>query len=133
MSTMSQAKMKAVASPNNSGEDDDDVGALIYRESQLRKAEAAAAAAECKKTSNASTHHRTSTRKRTPVKSQNDASLPSLQCNGATKLKRRESSLKDDGPRKKVAKKRYIYECSADGCTNHAKKGGVCIRHGAKI
>ena len=23
--------------------------------------------------------------------------------------------------------------CSSDGCTNQAKKGGVCIRHGAKI
>ena len=42
MSTMSRAKKKAVAAPNNSGKDDDDIGALIYRESQLRKAEAAA-------------------------------------------------------------------------------------------
>eukprot|EP00985_Skeletonema_marinoi_P001037 scaffold430_cov73-Skeletonema_marinoi.AAC.1 len=30
-------------------------------------------------------------------------------------------------------KKRYRYECSAEGCTNHAKKGGVCSRHGAKV
>ena len=48
---------------NNSGEEDD-LGVLIYRESQLRKAEAAIAAESKKKTSSASTHHRTSTRKK---------------------------------------------------------------------
>ncbi len=36
--------------------EEDDVGALIYREVQLRKAEAAAAAAKSKKTSSASAH-----------------------------------------------------------------------------
>jgi hypothetical protein len=30
-------------------------------------------------------------------------------------------------------KKRRRYECSADGCTHRAVKGGVCIRHGAKV
>jgi hypothetical protein len=30
-------------------------------------------------------------------------------------------------------KKKYRYECFADGCTNKAQKGGVCIKHGAKI
>ena len=36
MSTKSQANKKAVTSPNNSREDNEgDVGALIYRESQL--------------------------------------------------------------------------------------------------
>ena len=29
-------------------------------------------------------------------------------------------------------KKKYRYTCSHEGCTNKAKKGGVCIRHGAK-
>ena len=44
------------------------MGVLIYRESQLRKAEAAVAATDSKKssTSSASTN-RTSTRKRSPV------------------------------------------------------------------
>jgi len=23
--------------------------------------------------------------------------------------------------------------CSSGGCTNNAKKGGVCMRHGAKV
>jgi hypothetical protein len=32
-----------------------------------------------------------------------------------------------------VRKKKYRYECSADACTNHAVRGGVCIKHGAKI
>jgi len=59
---------------NESREDDDDVGALIYRESQLRKAEAAAAAAERKKTSSASSRsrHRTSAGKRSSVNKQGD-------------------------------------------------------------
>ena len=37
----SRAPKKKMAA-NDTGEDDDDVGALIYRESQLRKTEAAA-------------------------------------------------------------------------------------------
>ena len=57
-----QSQAKKVVAPNNSGEEDD-LGALIYRESQLRKVEAAAAA-ESKK----ATHHRTSTRKISHVK-----------------------------------------------------------------
>ena len=67
MPTMSQVKVMAVtAAPSDTGENSgsDDVGALIYREVQLRKAEAAAAAAaEHKKTSTASTHQRTSSLK----------------------------------------------------------------------
>ena len=51
MSTKQRQSKKLV--PNVSG-DEDDVGVLIYRESQLRKAEAAAAA-ESEKTSTAST------------------------------------------------------------------------------
>jgi len=46
-----------MVAPSDGGEDDDDIGALIYRESQLRKAEAAAAAAQSKKTSSASSHN----------------------------------------------------------------------------
>eukprot|EP00984_Skeletonema_dohrnii_P025707 scaffold14875_cov71-Skeletonema_dohrnii-CCMP3373.AAC.3 len=30
-------------------------------------------------------------------------------------------------------KKKYRYECRVDDCTNHAQKGGVCIRHGATV
>ena len=59
-SELSSMMLSKMVAPNDSREDDDDVGALIYRESQLRKAEAEAVAAESKKTSSASTHHRTS-------------------------------------------------------------------------
>ena len=31
-----------------------------------------------------------------------------------------------------VKKKKKVKECSSEGCTNHAKRGGVCRRHGAK-
>jgi len=131
MSTKSQAKEKAA--PNSSREDDDDLAVLIYRESQLRKAEAAAAAAERKKTSKtASSHHRTSTRKRTHVKNHGEESLYIPQRKGATKRKR-ESSLEEGRPKKEVTKKKYRYECSTDGCTTYAQKGGVCVRHGAKV
>ena len=114
-------------------EDDVSVSALIYRESQLRKEEAAAAAAavESKKTSSASTCQRTSTRKRSPVTKQVDTSLPNLQRKGAKR--KRESSIAEDLPRKKAAKKKHRYECSADECTNHIVNRGLCVRHGATV
>uniref|UniRef100_A0A7S2M596 WRKY19-like zinc finger domain-containing protein n=1 Tax=Skeletonema marinoi TaxID=267567 RepID=A0A7S2M596_9STRA len=49
--------------------------------------------------------------------------------------KRKSSSTDEVVAPKKVAarkKKRYIYICSADGCTNRVVSGGVCTRHGAK-
>ena len=91
-----------MASPNDSG-DDDDVGALIYRESQLRKAEAAAAAAESKKTSSAaSSRNRTSARKRLPVNNQGEELSPSLLlCKGDSKrLHWRKVGLKKGGPKR---------------------------------
>jgi hypothetical protein len=30
-------------------------------------------------------------------------------------------------------KKKYVKLCSEVGCTNLAQKGGVCMRHGAKV
>ena len=135
MSTKQKAEQaqKKMVTPNDSAteeeEEDDVVRSLIYRESQLRKAEAAA---KSKKTSSASTHHRTSTRKRSPVTNPGKASLPSLKRRSTAKMKR-ESSIEKDPPREKVATKKYRYECSADGCSNHVVKEGVCIRHGAKV
>ena len=98
MSTeQSQAKKMEEAPPDDNGEyDDDDVGALIYRESQLRKAEAAAAATETKETSKiASSRHRTLARKRAPFQNQGEESLYGPQRSGATKRKR-DSSLEVD-------------------------------------
>ena len=51
-----QSQAKKVVAPNDSGEEDD-LGALIYRESQLRKVEAAAAAESKKASTASSTHH----------------------------------------------------------------------------
>ena len=31
-----------------------------------------------------------------------------------------------------IKRKQYLYTCTHDGCANQARKGGVCIRHGAK-
>eukprot|EP00984_Skeletonema_dohrnii_P002766 scaffold955_cov79-Skeletonema_dohrnii-CCMP3373.AAC.8 len=39
------------------------------------------------------------------------------------------SAINECGPPKKRVKKR----CSVEGCTNHAKNGGVCIKHGAEV
>eukprot|EP00984_Skeletonema_dohrnii_P029316 scaffold19806_cov74-Skeletonema_dohrnii-CCMP3373.AAC.3 len=128
MSTKQRQSKKLV--PNVSGEEDD-VGVLIYRESQLRKAEAAAAV-ESEKTSTASTHHRTSTRKRSPANNMDDKTPTDTQLKDSLKRKR-ESSLEEEyRPKKQAAKKRYRYECSADGCKNIVVKEGVCTKHGAK-
>ena len=50
-----------------------------------------------------------------------------------TKLARSDNAS-DNGPVKKRSKKRECTanECSAVGCTNIARSGGVCFRHGAK-
>ena len=57
MSTKQQSQAKKMVAPNKGGEEDDnDVGVLIYRESQLMKAEAAVAAeSKRKSTSSAPT------------------------------------------------------------------------------
>ncbi len=99
------------------------MGALIYRESQLRKAEAAT---EIKDISSASTHRRTSMRKRLPINM-----LPCPQRKNIANRKR-DSSLDEDSTRKKVPKKKYRYECSTDGCSNIVVRGGLCTKHGAK-
>ena len=91
--------------PNDSTvEEEEDVGALIYREVQLRKTEAVAE----KKISTASAHRhrRTSTRKRSPVNKWGDKlslSSSSPKCNAASKRKP-ETSMEEDQPRKKVPK-----------------------------
>jgi len=132
MSTQQSQATEAIAPNNSGGEEEEDLGALIYRESQLRKAEIAAEAGK-RSLLSAPTPRRTSTRKRTPV-NHGEKSLPSPQRKGvgASKRRKRESSPENQ-PRIKVRKKNYTrYECSADGCTNGVIKGGVCRRHGAK-
>ena len=119
-------------------EEEEDYGKLIYNEYQLRRkiaAEAAAAAARTKrneKTSTASTRVRKSTRKRSRVKPKEQR--PDSQQKRSAKRKRESSLETSKGRRKEVTKKKmYRYECSAEGCTNHVVKGGVCNKHGAKV
>ncbi|KAK1732740.1 hypothetical protein QTG54_016587 [Skeletonema marinoi] len=42
------------------------------------------------------------------------------------------SSEDDVLQKKSPTRKQYRYPCSTEGCTSISKKGGVCIRHGAK-
>ena len=122
-------------------EDDEDYSPLIYRESQLRKkaeAEAAAAATSTKKKKPsvdvASTRHRgTSTR----ASSAAACSISSVNATHKTNASKRKQKLpvqrEEQAPREVVRKKYDRKICSADGCTNIAKKGGMCNRHGAKV
>ena len=75
------------------------MGALIYREIQLRKAEATAAAAESKKISTGSTKLRTSTRIRSLSTNHDMKSLSRPQRKSPSKRKR-ETSLEEDQPRR---------------------------------
>jgi len=117
--------------------EEDDIGALIYKESQLRKREAAAAASAAKKnerSSSASTHRATSTHKTTTAAIRGDSSFATPESRQLVeKRKQHLPTDVDEGiqPAKKVRKK-HRYECFADGCTNKVIKGGVCVRHGAK-
>eukprot|EP00984_Skeletonema_dohrnii_P030523 scaffold22062_cov47-Skeletonema_dohrnii-CCMP3373.AAC.1 len=94
-----------------------DSAAPVYRES-TEEGGGNGATAEIKNTSNASTHDRTSTTKRSPDEHHDN---PSALIEG----RKRGSSLEGDLPRKKVAKKKRRYGCSAEGCTNQVVNGGV--------
>ena len=92
---------------------------------QVRQAPEAAAVAESKETTTGRT---------TSIKNQNEELLHTFpQQDGALKRKQQDSSNEKDLPKKKVVQKKYSYKCSADGCTNQSRKGGVCVRHGAKL
>ena len=133
------------------GEDEEeDYGALIYRESQLRKAEAAAAAVAVaaakdakKKKKNSSADVRTSTRRCATTTSTQATSTAhskspmNISLRKKTPKKKRELSTKDEELAQKRARWREANQknkklCSADGCTNKVVRGGVCIKHGAK-
>eukprot|EP00984_Skeletonema_dohrnii_P014915 scaffold6371_cov86-Skeletonema_dohrnii-CCMP3373.AAC.4 len=110
--------------------EEEDVAALIYQESQFRKREAEAAA--IKKGSHADITRRRSSRiASTAITAARDAKLIATVKKEATaKSRKRLSSEEDDVVPKKVARKQYM--CSSVGCTNIARGGGVCHRHGAK-
>ena len=137
MSSTKPTKLSEAAGSKGGEEEEEDLAVLIYRESQLRKREAAAAAAvkKRKRNTSASTHRATSTRLAV-VAAIGDVSsaMASLETN-VTKRKKRCHSADDEGKErtKKVTRKKYRKRCSADGCTNLAKKGGICMKHGAKV
>eukprot|EP00985_Skeletonema_marinoi_P034483 scaffold44056_cov204-Skeletonema_marinoi.AAC.1 len=51
----------------------------------------------------------------------------------ATRKRKPSADNDDDRAPKKVARKQYRYECSAEGCTKAAQQGGLCLKHGAKV
>ena len=121
------------------GEDDEeDYGALIYRESQLRKAEAAAftaAAAKAASVDVSSTRRRaTSTRATSAGDGKSRLSVNAVKRARVYSKRKRGSSTEDEEqtPRK-AARKQCRKKCSANGCTNIVVKGGVCIKHGTTV
>jgi len=118
------------------GEEKDDLAALIYRESQLRKAEkAAAAAAKSKKSSSASSRRRTSTRKR-PASHIDGKLTKDATRNTSSKRKWSSPSMEEeDKPVKKVGRDgrcRKIILCSVDGCTNRVVKEECALSMGQR-
>lgn len=98
------------ASPKQDEEEEEDVGFLIYREVQLRKAEVA----EIKAAS--------------PEESEEEDEDIGALIYMEVQLRKAEAQRK----RKKVAKTRNRKKCCAGGCANRAVEGGVCKRQGAK-
>ncbi len=113
---------------------EDDLGALIYRESQLRKKEAAAAAAAAKNERSYLALHRCDgfhpvvrPRRQILIKAKTHlrkVEIPQRKGCDYPLLTADADGVKE--ATKKPAKKKYrYYECSSDGCTNIAIKGGV--------
>ena len=119
------AKLAATIVASHDGDEEDDVGALIYREIQLRKTEAAA------KPHLQRPIRRTSNQKRSSFNNHGKEFFSRQQSKSPSKMNR-VSSIAEDSSRKKVAKNPYRKKCSAAGCTN-AQRVGVCIRQGQKV
>eukprot|EP00986_Skeletonema_menzelii_P005527 scaffold2043_cov149-Skeletonema_menzelii.AAC.13 len=108
-----------MVTPNDSAVEEDDVGALIYREIQLRAEEGGGSSRSCQEKESIICFE--------PSSNFNSEEIACYQPG------KRESSSEKDQPRKKVTKKKYRDGCTADGRTNDAKRGGVFRRHGAKV
>ena len=107
--------------------EEEDFGVLIYREYQRRKAEAAAAAAAAeskkKKSLSAVTTRRTSTstrKKSTPAAS---TTTEKKKQKGALSTKKRRREDKEEEGEIVTKTKKYIRECTADGCKNQVVRG----------
>ena len=114
-------------------EEEEDYGALIYRESQLRKAEAAAAAAAAAKDAKKkkkkkaaagfSTRRRVASTRAVSAAIRHKSSVNIVQRKNASKRKRDRSKLSanvskedDEVARKRARWREYKKKCSADGC-----------------
>ena len=58
--------------------------------------------------------------------------------NNITRSKRKsphevENTSVSSEPKQRTKNERKKYTCSHEGCSNQVQKGGVCIRHGAKV
>ena len=110
--------------------EEEDLAVLIYKSSKTAKARAAAAAAKDKGQINApSTARQISTRKRSFVNQGDEASVDHPGKKRALGRKQKPSRNNETVGRKYNWRK-YAKMCSAEGCSNLAKKGGVCKRHG---
>ena len=137
MSTKPSNTSKASASKMG---EEEDLAVLIYKSSKTAKARVAeAAAAEEQVNVAASVVCRTtSSRKRSDAKHDGDTSTEATNRISPSKSTKHRlfsdcEEKKNEHAPKAVATKKYRYECSAEGCTNQAKKGGVCKKHGAKV
>ncbi len=141
----SQAKKMAPPNKTSESDDDDDVCVLIYRESQLRKAEAAAAAKRkdincinpsVKKTQVRNKDGTSAVGRRSLKKKMPSSSLQTRSKVGRDGRRRRLCIA--EGCPNQAQRKGFCCRhgakraCDKEGCTNHAMGGGVCIRHGAK-
>ena len=121
-----------------SEEEEDDLAALIYKTSKTAKARAAVVVAAKEKiqkmNASAGRQRRTSTRKRSEIGQDDGASVDRPRKKKAVCEKEQKISKKNGKESGRVKDwRKYAKKCSADGCTNLALKGGVCVRHGAKV
>ena len=115
---------------------EEDLATLIYKTSKTARARAAvtAAVAAKEKGQNTPLGRRTATRKRSVANRDDGASTSDRPTKKRNVRVKRQLSSKNDGKDKgKRVWGNCSKICSADGCTNLIIKGGVCIRHGAKI
>ncbi len=109
--------------------EEEDYALLIYQDTMRRRAEATTAAVEINEAT-----RRTSTRICSAAR--NDSSMDVVEGKQAVTKRRRKLSEEvrdDEQVQKKVVKYRRIKLFSTTGCTNTARRGGLCCRHGSRI
>ena len=128
---------KTLKVPASKMGEEEDLVVLIYKSSKRllpgRRHAEADADKEKEQTNVASTGRRTSTRKRSSATQGNTATMDRPGMRSATKRRRQEPSEDNTKAGGKADWRKYAKICYADGCTNLAVKGGVCIKHGAKV